>query len=163
MNVCPVKTQISLSICPVWSEASPCAQWVAKDPGILHADSEDSDQSFVGFVMRWLIFNFPFLFSANQFETEICCSVEKIQNLRRRKWSKTIVLIKGECSLKVYCASKWRNLQTLNFDTNLIKIGWEESYGQLNILTLVEWVLPFWIFNEVSQIFKIIFERLYFS
>ena len=29
---------------PVWSESSLCAQWVAKDPSFLHADSEDSDQ-----------------------------------------------------------------------------------------------------------------------
>ena len=33
-----------LGICPVWSESSLCAQWVAKDPR-LHADSEDSDQT----------------------------------------------------------------------------------------------------------------------
>ena len=61
------KTQIS----PIWSESSPCALWVAKDPSFLHADSEDSDQTgriprliwvltgctchFVGFVTRWLI------------------------------------------------------------------------------------------------------------
>ena len=67
----PAKTQISLGIHPVWSESSLCAQWVAKDPSFLHADSEDSDQTgwmprlirvfagrtchFVGFVMRWLI------------------------------------------------------------------------------------------------------------
>ena len=54
-----------------WSESSLCAQWVAKDPNFLHADSEDSDQTgrmprlvrvftgrtchFVGFVMRRLI------------------------------------------------------------------------------------------------------------
>ena len=45
-NECaPVKTQISLGICPVWSESSLCAQWVAKDPMFLHADSEDSDQT----------------------------------------------------------------------------------------------------------------------
>ena len=47
-------------------------QWVAKDPSLLHADSEDSDQTgrrprliwvfagstviFIGFVMRWLIY-----------------------------------------------------------------------------------------------------------
>ena len=31
--------------CPVWSESSLCAQWVAKDPSFLHADSEDSDQT----------------------------------------------------------------------------------------------------------------------
>ena len=54
----------------VWSESSLCAQWVAKDPSFLHADSEDSDQTadaqadlslhwahshFVGFVMSRLI------------------------------------------------------------------------------------------------------------
>ena len=67
----PAKTQISLSIRPVWLESSQCAQWVAEDPMFLHAQSEDSDQSgrmprlirvfaghkshFVGFVMRLLI------------------------------------------------------------------------------------------------------------
>ena len=45
MSVCPAKTQISLGIRPVWSESSLCAQWVAKDPSFLHADSEDSDQT----------------------------------------------------------------------------------------------------------------------
>ena len=40
----PAKTQISLGIRPVWSESSPCAQWVAKEPSFLHADSEDSDR-----------------------------------------------------------------------------------------------------------------------
>ena len=30
---------------PVWSESSLCAQWVAKDPSFLHADSEDTDQT----------------------------------------------------------------------------------------------------------------------
>ena len=45
MSVCPAKTQISLGIRPVWSESSLCAQWVAKDPRLLHADSEDSDQT----------------------------------------------------------------------------------------------------------------------
>ena len=41
----PAKTQISLGIRPVWSESSLCAQWVAKDPCFLHADSEDSVQT----------------------------------------------------------------------------------------------------------------------
>ena len=70
VSVRPAKTQISLGIRPVWSESSLCAQWVAKDPSFLHADSEDSDQTgrmprliwvfagrtchFVGFVMRRL-------------------------------------------------------------------------------------------------------------
>ena len=45
VTVRPGKTPISLGICPVWSESSLCAQWVAKDPSFLHADSEDSDQT----------------------------------------------------------------------------------------------------------------------
>ena len=44
-HVRPAKAQISLGICPVWSESSLCTQWVAKDPSFLHADSEDSDQT----------------------------------------------------------------------------------------------------------------------
>ena len=44
-HVRPAKTQISLGIRPVWSESLLCAQWVAKDPSFLHADSKDSDQT----------------------------------------------------------------------------------------------------------------------
>ena len=36
---------LRLGIRPVWSESSLCAQWVAKDPMFLHADSENSDQT----------------------------------------------------------------------------------------------------------------------
>ena len=43
VTVRPAKTQISLGIRPVRSESSLCAQWVAKDPSFLHADSEDSE------------------------------------------------------------------------------------------------------------------------
>ena len=45
VSVRPAKTQISLGIRPVWSESSLRAQWVAKDPSFLHANSEDSDQT----------------------------------------------------------------------------------------------------------------------
>ena len=45
MTMRSAKTQISLGIRPGWSESSLCAQWVAKDPSFLHADSEDSDQT----------------------------------------------------------------------------------------------------------------------
>ena len=41
----PAKTQISLGICPVWSELSLCAHCVAKDPSFLQADSEDSEET----------------------------------------------------------------------------------------------------------------------
>ena len=40
-HVHPLKTQISLGIRPYWLELSLCAQWVAKDPRFLHADSKD--------------------------------------------------------------------------------------------------------------------------
>ena len=40
-HVRPAKTQISLGIRPVWSESSLYTQWVAMDPRLLHADSED--------------------------------------------------------------------------------------------------------------------------
>ena len=33
--LCAQQRQISLGICPVWSEASLCAQWVAKDPSLI--------------------------------------------------------------------------------------------------------------------------------
>ena len=45
VSVRQAKTQISLGIHPVWSVSWLCAQWVAKDPGFLKADSEDSDQA----------------------------------------------------------------------------------------------------------------------
>ena len=37
----PAEIQISLGICPVWSESSLCTEWVVKDPSFLHADRED--------------------------------------------------------------------------------------------------------------------------
>ena len=45
VTVRPVKTQVSLGIHPVWSASLLGAQWVAKDPSVLHAYSEDSDQT----------------------------------------------------------------------------------------------------------------------
>ena len=45
MSMRPAKTKISLGIRPVWSESLLGAQWIAKDPSVLHADSEDSDQT----------------------------------------------------------------------------------------------------------------------
>ena len=75
----PAKAQISLGIRPVWSQSSLCAQWVAKDPSFLHADSKDwsdwadaqadlslrwAHSHFVGFVMRRL----------NCFTNPRCCT-----------------------------------------------------------------------------------------
>ena len=39
--MCAQRRLISLGIRPVWSVSSLCAQWVAKDPRFLNADSED--------------------------------------------------------------------------------------------------------------------------
>ena len=45
-NECaPSEDSDQLGIRPVWSESWLCAQWVAKDPSFLHAESEDSDQT----------------------------------------------------------------------------------------------------------------------
>ena len=65
MKVDPVYTNESphdktnkTGICPFWSESLQCGKWVAKDPSLLHADSEDSDQT--GWIaqadlsLRWL-------------------------------------------------------------------------------------------------------------
>ena len=49
-HVRPAKTQISLGIRPVWSESSLCALRVAKDPVLLHVDSEDSK----GIMLIWV-------------------------------------------------------------------------------------------------------------
>ena len=51
----PAKTKISLGIRPVWSESSLCAQWVAKDPSFLHADSEDSEQTGWMPMLIWVL------------------------------------------------------------------------------------------------------------
>ena len=45
MTVHSAKTRISPGIRPIWPESSLYAQWVAKNPSFLHADSEDSDQT----------------------------------------------------------------------------------------------------------------------
>ena len=45
VTVRPAKTQISLGIPSEDSDQASFAQWVAKDPSFLHADSEDSDQT----------------------------------------------------------------------------------------------------------------------
>ena len=72
----PVKTQISLGIRS--DQSSLCAQWVAKDPGFLHADSEDSGCDFagrtchfVGFVMRRL--NYKYILSEKSWDSGLFC------------------------------------------------------------------------------------------
>ena len=98
-HVRPAKTQISLGICPVWSESSLCAQRVAKDPRFLHVDSEDSDlcpvwSEFAGrtghtvcFVMRQLklkstsIHYFHFLFGSNKVGLQVLMTLVTLEPL----------------------------------------------------------------------------------
>ena len=44
MNVRPVKTQIRLGSCPLWSESSLCSWWVTENISFLRANIEDFDQ-----------------------------------------------------------------------------------------------------------------------
>ena len=78
----PAKTQISRDIRPVKPESLLWAQWVAKDPRFLHADSEDSDQTgrmprliwvfsgrtghFVGFVLQRLKYDQRISYVSNE-------------------------------------------------------------------------------------------------
>ena len=62
MSVRPAKTQINLGICPVWSESSLCAQWVAKDPSFFHVESKDWSNwadTQAGLSLRWA--HMPFI------------------------------------------------------------------------------------------------------
>ena len=53
-----ILSKFSAFLCPLIpdtpiSESSLCAQWVAKDPLFLHADSEDPDQTQADVSLRW--------------------------------------------------------------------------------------------------------------
>ena len=93
ISVRPLKTQISLGICPVWSESWHCAPWVAKDPSFFHADSKDwsvwadaqvdlslpwAHTHFVGFVMLW--FNYWSGVWQNQQDDE--CTKQRLKSAR---------------------------------------------------------------------------------
>ena len=54
MSVYRVKTLISLGICQGWSESSLCAQLAVKDPNILHAKNEDSNQTELMPSLNWV-------------------------------------------------------------------------------------------------------------
>ena len=47
------KTQIRLGICPSWSVSLLCAQWVAKGPSFLHADSKTLSLRWAHMLFCW--------------------------------------------------------------------------------------------------------------
>ena len=96
-EMCPAKTNISLAICPVWLESSLCAEWVAKDPRILHADSDDGSDwvdAQADLSLRWAhrgIYRFCHAAAhiltcscGKVFNFEICC-LENTDIKRERK------------------------------------------------------------------------------
>ena len=140
MTVRPSNIQINLSIRPVWSEPSLCAQWVAKDPSFLHEDSEDSDQTgriprpiwvfagrtcnFVGFVMRRLTFislflvNFSFVYRepvVNQKLHQTTGVVHRINKVITEDIVRTMQFVEVEClAVKANILSKlWFERKTM--------------------------------------------------
>ena len=51
------------------------------------------------------------------------------------RWLPCLYVVKGEHNLKAYRVAKYRTLQTMDFDTNLIKIG-----GKLRKLRTIEYL-----------------------
>ena len=114
MTVCQAKTRISLGIRPVWSESSLCAQLVAKDPGFLHVDSEDSDQTgrmprliwvFAGCIVILLVLSWGgsciSAIKTTQHTSEIYASLNCKQFLtpseREFKYLNSMLIIQAKC------------------------------------------------------------------
>ena len=99
MAVRKAKTQISLGIHPVWLECSLCAEWVAKDPSFIRADSEDSDQTGLMPKLIWVFagrtcicFVLPWGGSSNLVLHYLslnkqCCQTELSARTKFKRWN----------------------------------------------------------------------------
>ena len=104
-----------------------CAQWVAKEPSFLHADSEDSDQPgctwhFVGFVMRWLILGilgqWKMIFKGQEQQWNII-------------WVQKDFVLQQDLPLRHY----WERKMLCNTDASAYTITWAASWpNQQNYL-----------------------------
>ena len=159
MTVCPAKTRIGLGIRPVWSESSLCAQWVAKDPSFLQADSEDPDQTgwmprliwifaghtdhFVGFVTRRLIRLSYFTWGAinNSQYTAVCKFNEfwrEEKNKKLKKKGYRIWWVKVEVGRKPTYFFIWPNYHWLS----VLRLHWQYT-ANLFIFTIINFhILP---------------------
>ena len=82
------KTQISMGIRPVWSESSLCAQRVAKDPRLLRADIEDSDQTGRMHSLIWVFAgsHMPFCWFCHEAAqvSKTSCNLKKKKKKKKR-------------------------------------------------------------------------------
>ena len=134
----PAKTQLSLGICTDWSKSSLCAQWVAKDPRFLHADSEDwsdgaaaqadlslcwAQWSFCWFCHEaahfWLVDWFRFIAPGNIMKVMSRCCLKHLSRLMTKPTKWHVRPAKTQISLGIRpvwsesSLSAWRNLGSL--------------------------------------------------
>ena len=90
---------------------------------------------------------FPITLLGSPDKSELICFTPKQDNLLISKYSR----LKGNTTLTgTVLQSKELNKQWILTKCWSESVENQLSYRQLNILALVEWVPPFWIFNEVS-------------
>ena len=135
------KTQISLGICPVWSESLLCAQWVAKAPSFFHVGSEDSDQTghmprliwvfagrtchFVIFVMRRLI-RWPN--PSSVYLPHLKCSEVALGfpcNLGTKHWPGGTA-----CVVAIHTSENWKNIKYEGWSESFAHEGWAEDWSR---------------------------------
>ena len=133
VTVRPAKTQISLGIRQVWSESSLCAQWVAKDPSFLHADSEDwsdwadaqvdlslhwAHSHFVGFVMSRLIYIPHQVKSVSPENDEI---IDKLRNSINVISNKEKIILMGDSNVRTSNMNDFVSLDHVTFKPPHVK------------------------------------------
>ena len=131
-HVRPAKTQISLSIRPVQSEFSQCAQWVAEDPMFLHADSEDLSawtDAQADLSLRWAQRSFCKFFH------------EAAQLFSQYRAKKGVAICKYQIWTS-YIVSREAMCATVEQRQNLIKF-WEKSVGHIfnQIPITLSWII----------------------
>ena len=127
------KTQISLRICPVWSEYLLCCLSLAKAPRFLHADSKDADQ--IGRMPRliWVFAGLTCHF--------VCFVVRRLINVTKMKRSPGNGTIKDPMrpspsskkkSRKVGNHKMWIHKQTASKETNSPFLFWDDYNASKN-------------------------------
>ena len=128
-HVRPAKTQISQGIRRVWSEPSLCAQWVAKDPRFLRADSGDwSDWADAQADLSLCWAHMSFCWVCHEVaHMSVSCKTDTIHCWFH--WPLQFIgqLINADCSVNTVCLH-WRHT------------CWWSVFGR--ILSKYQWTLP---------------------